>query len=106
MLAFKIASPSASLRRGSRILVALVQPCPDIVHTPPAADGRTAARSASSSTMWVDLPPSSITVFVTVGAAAARISRTGSGARERAAVTMRHATRPKTGMPERVRGPG
>ena len=55
--------------------MASVHPWPDIVHTPPAASGSTAARSASSSTMWVDLPPSSITVFFTVGAAAARILR-------------------------------
>ncbi len=75
MVAFMIARPSASRARGSRTRVASVQPWPDIEQTPPAARGSTVARSASSSTMWVDLPPSSITVFFTVGAAAASILR-------------------------------
>ena len=48
---------------------------PDITQAIIAAIGRHAAKSASSSTMCADLPPSSISVFFTVGAAAARIAR-------------------------------
>ena len=52
-----------------------MQLCPDITHAIIAAIGSAELKSASSSTMWADLPPSSSSVFFTVGAPAARIAR-------------------------------
>ena len=52
-----------------------MQLCPDITHAIIAAIGSAELKSASSSTMCADLPPSSSSVFFTVGAPAARIAR-------------------------------
>src|SRR6267378_6513340 len=48
---------------------------PDITHAIIAAIGKAELKSASSSTMWADLPPNSSSVFLTVDAPAARIAR-------------------------------
>ena len=52
-----------------------MQDWPDITHAIIAAIGSAELKSASSSTMWADLPPNSSSVFFTVGAPAARIAR-------------------------------
>jgi hypothetical protein len=48
---------------------------PDMTHAIMAASGNAELKSASSSTMWADLPPSSSSAFFTVAAPAARIAR-------------------------------
>lgn len=75
MAAFSTARPSSYLLRGNRIRDGSTQLCPDITHAIMAAMGRAELKSASSSTTWADLPPSSSRVFLTVGAPAARIAR-------------------------------
>ena len=77
MLAFGIASPSASLRRGSSILVAFVQPARHRAH---AAGRRRQDRGQVGIVEHecVDLPPSSITVFFTVDAVAENLRRRSS----------------------------
>ncbi len=67
--------PSSYRLRGNRIRLGRMQLCPDITHAIIAAIGSAALKSASSSTMWALLPPSSSSVFLTVGAPAARIAR-------------------------------
>jgi hypothetical protein len=60
--------------RGNRILLGNTQLCPELMHAIATSIGNTDARSASSSTMCADLPPSSSSVLFTIGAAAARMA--------------------------------
>src|ERR1700722_20273343 len=70
-----MARPSAYSDLGSRTRLASVQLCPDMAQAAAAAAGRHVRRSASSRTMYEDLPPRSRNTFLTVGAAAARTLR-------------------------------
>ena len=75
MMVFSISMPSAYRLRGNRTRLDRMQLCPDMTQAIMPAIGRQAPKSASSQTMWVDLPPSSSRVFFTVGAPAARMAR-------------------------------
>ena len=61
--------------RGTSSRVVSAQPWPAWMQTANAAAPTAAARSASSSTIAADLPPSSRNTFFSVGAAAAMIAR-------------------------------
>ena len=69
-------STASSYRsRGTSSRVVSAQPWPACTQTENAAVPTAAARSASSSTIAADLPPSSRNTFFSVGAAAAMIAR-------------------------------
>src|ERR1700682_5718818 len=75
IMVLSISMPSSYRLRGNRIRLGRMQLWPDITHAIIAAIGMAELKSASSSTICADLPPSSSSVFLTVGAPAARIAR-------------------------------